>query len=143
MLAGLLDAYAEPEMLDAMHRLEAWAREHGDRLGDEFRRRRIDDYDSVRELDHARRRVSHHFQKIHTMWRGAGLITENTVRAAATVGQVRLYRQFVEPLEWAVNSDYVRSSFEDLGCLYGIARWEPPMASPRQSAQGPPRQAGG
>jgi hypothetical protein len=129
LVSTLLDSYASPEMLDAMISLRTWVGKNGTLHADEFRRLRRDDYDLVRGVDLARRRVSHFFQKIdalHTL----GFLDEPTVRAVATRGQVAFFREVVEPLEAAITVSYDRTSFDRLGALYGIGPTLPPMASP-------------
>ena len=129
LLNSLLDAYSAPEMLNAMMQLRSWFTKHGKRAADEFRRLRQDDYAAIKEIDLARRRVSHFFQKIHSL-HVAGLLDEPTVRMAATKGQVEFFREIIEPLEAAIGLNYDSSSFESLGALYGIGPTLPPIANP-------------
>ena len=129
LTSEILDAYASPEILSAMVSLRRWFSKHGTRSADEFRRLRQDEYELVRDVDQARRRVSHLFGKIHTLYR-LGFIDELTVRAVATRGQVAFFRGVIEPLEAAIGVDYDRSSFDSLGGLYGIGPTLPPMAGP-------------
>jgi hypothetical protein len=129
LLSSLLDDYAGDEMLKAMVTLRRWKQDHGDQFADEFRSLRQKNYSEVEKVDHARRRVSHYFQKIHTL-HTAGLMDEHLVRKAATEGQVKFFREVVEPLEAAFNPKYDRSSFKYLGDLYDVSAWLPPMANP-------------
>jgi len=120
-VASLLDAYASQEMLDALLKLRCWEEGKGARFAEEFRRRRTEEYESVKELDQARRRVSHHFQKIYILY-SSGLLDENMVRLVAVKQQVLFYRQVVEPLEEAIGRGHDSSSFDALGELYDITR---------------------
>ena len=129
LLTSLLDAYSSPEMLSAMMQLRSWFTKHGKRAADEFRRLRQDDYASIKEVDLARRRVSHFFQKVYSL-HISGYLDEPTVRIAATKGQVEFFREIVEPLEAAIGANYDRSSFEGLGDMYGVGPTLPPMANP-------------
>jgi inorganic triphosphatase YgiF len=130
LTASLLDSYSSPEMLDGMLRLNDFKTRHGDNFADEFRRLRRDDYDFIRDVDHARRRVSHFFSKIHTL-KKLEYLNDNAVKEVATKGQVEFFRHVVEPLEAALNVDYDRSAFESLGRLYGIQPGRLPMANPK------------
>ncbi len=132
-LSALLDAYASPEMLAAMMTLMSWFSENRERSADEFRRLRQDDYSAIKDVDLARRRVSHFFQKVYTL-HAAGFLDEASVRIAATRGQVEFFRQRIEPLEAAISANYDRSSFDCLGALYGVGPTLPPMANPIHQA---------
>ena len=99
-------------------------------FADDFRRLRKDDYDSIRQVDHARRRVSHFFSKIHTL-KKLEYLNDNAVKEAVKKDQVELFRHVVEPLEAALNVDYDRSAFESLGKLYDIKPERLPMANPK------------
>lgn len=118
-LAALHDAYASSDMLDAMSKLRSWQNTYGEHFALEFQRRREVDYGSVAEIDHARRRVSHHFQKIHALL-DAGLLDSSVLPHVASRGQVEFVRGVIEPLEAAISSKYDRSSFDALGALYQI-----------------------
>ena len=130
LIASFFDAYSSPEMLDAMLLLRDFKTCHGDEFADVFRRLRIDDYDSIREVDHARRRVTHHFLKIHTLMK-LEYINSNEANEVATKGQVEFFLYVLEPLEEAVNHDYDRSAFESLGRLYDIQPRRLRMANPK------------
>ena len=121
LVASLLDAYASEEMLDACVELERWRSKEGARFAEKFRKLRIEDYDNIRQLDRARRRVSHYFQKVCTLYT-SGLLDETLVRIAASRQQVMFYREVLEPLEAAVSPEYDSSSFDTLGQLYGVTR---------------------
>ena len=112
-----------------MMTLRSWFSKQGQRSADEFRRLRQDDYPSIKDIDIARRRVSHFFQKVHAL-HTAGHLDEPTVRIAATKGQVEFFREIIEPLEAAIGVNYDRSSFEGLGALYGVGPTLPPIANP-------------
>jgi hypothetical protein len=130
LIANLLDAYSSPEMLDALLKLNDFKAHYGDNYANEFRRLRIEAYDDIREVDHARRRVSHFFNKIHTLKKLRHLDLPE-VKEVATKGQVEFFRQVVEPLEAALNADYDRSAFESLGELYSIGPGRLPLANPK------------
>ena len=130
LIASLLDAYSSSEMLVAMLRLNDFKTRHGGNFADVFRRLRTDDYDSIRKVDHARRRVSHFFNKIHTL-KKLEYLNDDAVKEVATKGQVEFFRHVVEPLEGALNANYDRSAFESLGRLYDIQPGPLPMANPK------------
>ena len=130
LIASLIDAYSTSEMLDAMLCLNDFKTCHGDNFADVFHRLRTDDYNSIRQVDHARRRVSHFFIKIHTL-KKLEYLNDNAVMEVATKGQVEFFRHVVEPLEAALNVDYDRSAFESLGKLYDIKPGRLPMANPK------------
>ena len=109
LVSELLDAYASSEMLESMISLRTFFDLNGLRFSDEFQRMRSGDWSEVKEIDHARRRVSHFFGKIHRLW-AAGLIDEELTRVVATEGQVQFFREVIEPLEAALNVDYNRFS---------------------------------
>lgn len=129
LIADISNYYSSSEMLDAMHLLDGFKSHHRENYADEFRNLRKRDYDSIRTIDHARRRVSHHFAKIHVL-RELDLLDDNVVKKIATKGQVEYLRTVVEPLEAALNADYDRSAFESLGNLYNIGPVPLPMAKP-------------
>jgi len=130
LLRTLLDDYSNHEMLDAMLKLRRWKQKCGSGFADEFRVLRQNKYDDIIDLDRARRRVSHHFAKICTL-HNAGLCNERLVRVLAVKEQVEFYREIVEPLEAALNSNYDKQCFDYLGSLYDIPRYLPPMANPQ------------
>ncbi len=130
LIANLLDAYSSPEMLDALLKLSDFKTHYGGNYANEFHRLRIDAYDKIREVDHARRIVSHFFNKIHTLKR-LGHLGLQEVKEVATESQVEFFREVVEPLEAALNADYDRSAFESLGELYGIGPGRLPLANPK------------
>lgn len=129
LLNSLLDAYSSSEMLSSMMTLRAWGTKHGKHAADEFRRLRQEDYPSIQDVDFARRRVSHFFQKIYAL-HAAGHLDEPSVRLAAPRGQVDFFREIIEPLEAAISVNYDRSSFDGLGSMYGIGPSLPAMANP-------------
>ena len=129
IISSLLDAYGSEEMRIAMDELRAWKCQYGDKFADEFRRHRMEDDNKFSSLNQGRRRVSHYFQKIHTL-RSSGLIDDSYVRKVATKEQVEFYREILEPLEAALNPNYDRSSFDSLGALYDIPQQPFPMANP-------------
>jgi hypothetical protein len=126
---AILDSYGSPEVLGAVISLRAWVSKHGTRSPEEFRRLRVDDYELIRDLDQARRRVSQLFKRIYTLYT-LGFLDESAVRAVVSRGQVAFFREVVEPLEAAIATDYDRASFDGLGALYGIGPSHPPMAGP-------------
>lgn len=130
LTGNLLDAYSSQEMLDALLQLKSFKDSYGDNFADEFRHLRIRDYNAISEVDHARRRVSHFFSKIHTL-KKLDYLDQQAVKAVATKGQVEFFRQVVEPLEAALNVDYDHSAFESLGKLYNIGPGCPPLANPK------------
>jgi len=130
-LKALFDDYAREDILDGMLNLHRWKAEHGNEFSEEFRKRRQKDYESVRVQDEARRRLSHHFQKIYAL-KNVGVIRDRVVMALATKVQVRFYREVIEPLEEALNPSYDTDSFEYLGGLYGIGKCSRPMPNPEK-----------
>jgi hypothetical protein len=111
IVGSLLDAYAELEILTAIKMVESW------------NEKRITP-DS--EIDRARRRVAHHFQKI-AHFAKSKLLDEDMLRIVATKEQVALYCQVIEPMENQINPDYDRSSFDILADLYGGRPQLPPL----------------
>jgi hypothetical protein len=131
LMASLFDAWRDPAMLDAALQLVRWKELRGDQFAEVFRRLRIEQNEQVRPIDHARRLVSHHFQKIYSMSKEA-LLDPRVLRQVADKGQVELYCSMVEPLEAAVRADYDRSSFEYLAALHGVQRAPLPYANPKR-----------
>ena len=121
LISGLMDTYAGDEMLHAMILLRQWRAQHGDSFAVEFQRLRRDDYDRIRSVDLARRRVSHHFYKIYVLQK-QGLLSERLVRDVANQGQVSFCREVVEPLEEAIEKSHGKTPFDALAGLYGISR---------------------
>jgi len=121
LLGSIMDAYASPETLAAMKHLRDWEREHGQSFALDFQRLRHTDYVQVRDLDHARRRVSSHFYKIHVLKKQA-LLTDDLIREVFTEGQAKFYREVLEPLEEAIEHTPGPSCFDALGALYGVPR---------------------
>lgn len=129
LVSSLLDSYASAETLASMICLRKWFSQHGRRAADEFRRLRQDDYAAIAEVDHARRRVSHFFQKLYVL-HNSGYLDERAVRTIATKDTVAFFRGLIEPLEAAIGVDYDRSSFNFLGALYNIPPTLPSDANP-------------
>lgn len=122
LMNTLLDSYASPQMHSDLRDLQDWFKKHGQRATDEFR---IARQGQAHNVDEARRRISHYFQKIYKL-KVSGFLDEAAVRAVADEGQVSFLRNYVEPLEGAISSSYDRSSFDGLGKLYNIG---PPLHS--------------
>jgi hypothetical protein len=118
--SSLLDAYATDEMLHAMLLLSEWAKEYGANFADEYGQRRGEKYQQVENVDRARRRISHYFEKIYALWK-LKLIDESIVRAVASAEQVKFLHEKVEPLEATLNPQYEKSIFDAFGSLYGIS----------------------
>jgi hypothetical protein len=120
LLATLMNEYSSNEMLTAIRELTGWANQYGDDLADELRRRNAPDL-----FGPSRRRVSHYFQKVHTLWQ-QNLIMRETVKALVMEDQARLYIDIVEPLEEVANPRYRDTSFRQLGWLYGLHKRQLP-----------------
>lgn len=129
LIADIMYYYSSSEMLDAMLLLDGFKDQHKENYADEFRNLRKSDYNSIRTIDHARRRVSHFFTKIHVL-KKLDFLDDDVVKEIATKGQVEYLRTVVEPLEAALNADYDRSAFESLGNLYNIGQGRLTMAKP-------------
>lgn len=130
LIAKIMDDYSAPEMIDALHLLDRFKTDHGSDYAYEFRNLRKNNYDSIRQIDHARRRVSHFYSKIYVL-KKLKYINDEAVKEIATKGQVKYFRHVVEPLEAVINQDYDRSAFESLGQLYNIEPGHLPMAKPK------------
>ena len=132
VLSNLLDEYSSQDMRKAIDALSTWFSEHNNSLADELRRFNGKQTSIPDDLNDARRKVSHHFQKIHIMELRAELLDKIVAEAALDKGQVQIYRELVEPLEWALTSSYNRTSFDYFGSKYrvhrriipGLAGWE-------------------
>jgi hypothetical protein len=126
LLAMLMNEYSSDEMLKAIQELTGWADHHRDNLANELRRRKTTDL-----FGPSRRRVSHYFQKVHTLCQQK-LINEATVRALVKEDQARLYIDIVEPLEEVHNARYDDKSFRALGRLYHLTKRRLP---PKEDSQ--------
>jgi hypothetical protein len=121
LVSTLLDSWASKDMLDACIELTAWKKDHGESFAEDFKRLRCGEYDSVRLIDHARRLISHHFQKVYTLGKER-LLEKRLVLNVVDEWQANLYCTIVEPLEAAVRPDYDKSSFVYFAAMYGIKR---------------------
>jgi len=108
--------------------LREWFFKHGQKAAEEFGRLRQEDYAAITEVDQARRRISHFFQKIYVL-HNSGYLDEIAVRTIATKEMVSFLRDLIEPLEAAIGADYDQSSFSFLGALYNIGPTLPPAAN--------------
>jgi hypothetical protein len=122
ILSSLLDEYKSVEMRRAIRTLSDWYDGQHGQLADTLRMFNQKEADIPVELDEARRCVSHHIQKITIMWLRSDLLDNNIAMAALDRGKVQIYRELVEPLEWAITSSYNRTSFETLGKEYRVPR---------------------
>lgn len=122
ILSSLLDEYGSLEMRRAIGTLANWYEEQHDKLADSLHMFNQKKKDIPIELDEARRHVSHYIQKITIMWLRAGLLDKETAMAALDKGQVQIYRELIEPLEWAITASYNRNSFDILGREYRVPR---------------------
>lgn len=121
VMNSLFGSYSDEEMRDALHTLLDWAEEHGKSFAGEYQRLIQQKDPQVEDVDKARRRISHHFEKIYALWDVGGL-DEKVVRRLATKDQVTLWLNYVEPLEEALNPQYEQSAFRKLGALYNIPK---------------------
>lgn len=122
ILSGLLDEYGALEMQDAISVLSEWYAEQNNDLAKTllaFNEKRAE---LPAKLDRARRCVSHYIQKVTILWLRAGLLNKETALAALDKGQVQIYRELIEPLEWAITASYNRTSFDVLGHEYRVSR---------------------
>jgi len=72
----------------------------------------------AREVDAARRRVSHYFQRVHRIYK-RGFATKKWLRAAAEVDGLNVLFDVVRPLELALNPKADVAAFDDLRRLCG------------------------
>lgn len=122
ILSNLLDEYASPEMHTAIRTLTDWYDRQGDNLANSLQVINQGKIEMPGDVNESRRLVSHYIQKITIMWLRAGLLDKNTAMAALDRGQVRIYRELIEPLEWAITASYNQTSFELLGKEYHVPR---------------------
>ena len=122
ILSGLLDEYGSTEMQQAIDTLRTWFSEQGDHLADELRKLKDKQIRMPDDLYEARRKVSHYFQKVTTLWLRADLLEKTIAAAALDKGQVEIYRELIEPLEWTITTSYNRTSFDFLGKEYKVRR---------------------
>ena len=99
--------------------LRDWCRHRPD-FAEIFKERLRNTPQEVREVDDARRVVSHHFQAIFNLQR-ARLLTEARVRDVVSKAHVEFLRWTIEPLEHAGDPEYDRASFDYFGRSWNVA----------------------
>jgi len=117
LVTSLRDAYASGDMLTAIHAVRRW------------KKGEVVPPDSP--MDHARRMISHHFQKIATLGRKR-LLDDDLLRVVAKANEVALFCQVIEPMEQQVSGHYDRSDFDLLADLYGGRDRLPPTVGPTE-----------
>ena len=117
LVIDITDAYAAPEMLDAMKELRAFERKYCTKSPEEFLKERNKDSDEGKRLDHCRRRVSHHFVKILRMKR-LKLIDDSFVKEVAPPIQAQFLFEVIEPLQRIINLKYDTSMFDMFRKIY-------------------------
>ena len=103
LVASLRSEYASSAMLEAIERVKRW--HAGSPVTPDG------------PLDHARRLVSHHFQRIVAL-SNAGLLEERLMPVVVTKDEADLFCGAVQRIEQEVNPNYDRSAFERLERLY-------------------------
>jgi hypothetical protein len=103
IVASLLDEYSTPEMLAAISIVLRWTPGTPIELNDEF--------------DRARRRVSHHFQKIVALVTN-GLLDARLLPMLVSKTEADLFCGPIQDIERQNNPGYDRSAFERLARLY-------------------------
>jgi len=103
IVASLLDEYSTPEMLAAISIVLRWTPGKPIELNDEF--------------DLARRRVSHHFQKIVALVNN-GLLDARLLPMLVPKSEADLFCGPIQEMEMQNNPGYDRSAFERLARLY-------------------------
>jgi hypothetical protein len=104
LLSDLLDEYATEDMRVAMVALSEYQ----------------DDPSKLAPNEQQRRKVSHYFQKVYTLWK-AGTVSRSFVRQAISKDQsVRFLG--LEPMERGINSQYDRGPFQFYAKLHGLTR---------------------
>jgi hypothetical protein len=121
LFSSLLESYATDEMLDSMNSLQEYRKKEGSAFAKKFAKLRISDYGKIKKLDHARRRISHYFNKVYVLYT-EGLIDKKMVCGVVNKEQIRFYREVIEPLEAAINEEYDQSRFDTLGGLHGVQK---------------------
>jgi hypothetical protein len=119
LVGRLLDDYDSKEMDDALRQLEKLKNRKRGQIEADFRQLRSADSQEYRELDRARRKVSHYYQRVcafHTL----GMLDKAHVEQVASRDQVYEFIHVNMPLEYVQNRDYDRSCFRTLARLLAI-----------------------
>ena len=103
LVASLLDAYSQPEILAAIKLVKSHPKNSTISL------------DS--EVDRARRQIVYHFHKVVSL-ANAGLLDAQFLPTVVTIRDVELLTDVIEPMEASIDSGYDRSTFERLRRLY-------------------------
>ncbi len=121
LVINITDAYAAPEMLNAMKELREFERKyHNQRpigVADKFLEEINKGSDEGNRLDHCRRIVSHHFIKILRM-KKLKLIDDSFIKEVAPPIQAQFLFEVIEPLERSKNPKYDTSIFDMFRELY-------------------------
>ena len=120
LIVDLKDTYDAPEMLAGMKNLTEWRPHHGDNFAKEFANLRDKNYPKVANIDEARRRYSHYFGKIWLLM-DERLIPVNTVKKVVTPQQAEIVRDFIEPLELAIDPNFDDQAFKALKKMWPMA----------------------
>ena len=117
VIMNITDAYATPEMLDAMKELREFEREHNNKFADKFLEERNKGSDTGNHLDHCRRIIISHFLKIVRM-KKLKLVDDSFVKEVAHPTGVQFLFEVIEPLERIINPNYDISVFDMFRKLY-------------------------
>lgn len=117
VLASLMDDYYSTDMLSSMLKLRQFQVSHGAEFARTFGRLRKDNYEEVKPVDEARRRVKRYFFKVFFLLESE-VVTERFVKMVIVPSSVGFLREIVEPLEVEINRNYERDRFDRFARMY-------------------------
>lgn len=113
LIVNITTEYASEEMLAGILRLRSWEEENikaEKSFSEEFGILRKSDYEKVKDIDIARRRIAHFFYRIHLLHENK-VIDKNEIMNIITVGQIDLLQDLIMPLDMAISTDYNKKMF--------------------------------
>lgn len=114
IVVNVTTEYASEEMLQSILMLIKWrddCRANEVDFGDEFGRIRKANYAQIKDLDVARRKVSHFFSRIYLLHKN-NVVNQNDIMGFITAGQIEILLDINEKLEEAINKDYSKELFD-------------------------------
>lgn len=134
--------YGTPEMLRSLRILRLWKSDNGEEFEVKWKIALDAGEAKAHDVDQARRQVKFYFFRALRLHE-AGYVSKRFLKELAAVDGVNILYDIVEPLEYALNASYDRSSFEKLRRLCDRTRTglliapvpvaaEPPIAAHEQ-----------
>jgi hypothetical protein len=113
LVLDITKEYASEEMLNGILLIRKWEQENKEvekNFAEEFGKIRKSDYQKIKALDIARRKIAHYFGRIYLLKKN-GVIKNKEIMKIISTGQIEILIDLIEPLEESIDSNYNKSIF--------------------------------